>query len=85
MLQVRIAMVGKYTGLSDAYLSVLKVSCFIVQRFGNPVSINYHNYLFQCHICVLLIFLPLLPHLPPFQTYSYIYHSSASNLINLEQ
>lgn len=25
-LQVRIAMVGKYTGLSDAYLSVIKVT-----------------------------------------------------------
>lgn len=26
MIQVRIAMVGKYTGLSDSYLSVLKVN-----------------------------------------------------------
>jgi CTP synthase (UTP-ammonia lyase) len=26
LFQVRIAMVGKYTGLSDSYLSVVKVS-----------------------------------------------------------
>jgi len=26
-LQIKIAMVGKYTGLSDSYLSVLKVGC----------------------------------------------------------
>lgn len=29
--QVNIAMVGKYTGLSDSYLSVLKVTFFKVQ------------------------------------------------------
>ena len=35
LLQVRIAMVGKYTGLSDAYLSVLKAlqhACLAVNR-----------------------------------------------------
>ena len=30
MVQVRIAMVGKYTGLTDSYLSVLKVTLSIV-------------------------------------------------------
>jgi CTP synthase (UTP-ammonia lyase) len=29
MFQVKIAMVGKYTGLSDSYLSVLKVKLLI--------------------------------------------------------
>lgn len=33
ILQVRIAMVGKYTGLSDSYLSVLKVYDFKVSTF----------------------------------------------------
>jgi hypothetical protein len=38
--QVRIAMVGKYTGLSDAYLSVLKVHYFsiILSSFPPPYS-----------------------------------------------
>lgn len=31
--QVRIAMVGKYTGLSDSYLSVLKVKSFFFSGF----------------------------------------------------
>ena len=37
--QVRIAMVGKYTGLSDSYLSVLKVTlCFYI--FGTVTVLN---------------------------------------------
>ena len=32
-VQVKIAMVGKYTGLSDAYLSVLKVNCLLQDMF----------------------------------------------------
>lgn len=39
-LQVRIAMVGKYTGLSDAYLSVLKVNIFITWKKKLQFEIN---------------------------------------------
>lgn len=36
ILQVRIAMVGKYTGLSDSYLSVLKVNALFLENFVYP-------------------------------------------------
>ena len=36
-VQVRIAMVGKYTGLSDSYLSVLKVKLFYQNPLVQPL------------------------------------------------
>lgn len=44
--QVHIAMVGKYTGLSDSYLSVLKVHLVIT---------SYSKSLFQLELLCILI------------------------------
>lgn len=54
--QVRIAMVGKYTGLSDSYLSVLKVSTFITHQ-SNVVRFLYVAYLLDGSVFVILSFL----------------------------
>ena len=45
-MQVRIAMVGKYTGLSDSYLSVLKVSA--LYSFLMLCIVSYASLLLRC-------------------------------------
>lgn len=46
--QVRIAMVGKYTGLSDSYLSVLKVNFFFTQNYA--IQLANSNHLFTLSV-----------------------------------
>lgn len=57
-------MVGKYTGLSDSYLSVLKVSRFTVRSYVNPISINHQDIFY--YACEIASFSTLL-------NFSYIY------------
>lgn len=46
-LQVRIAMVGKYTGLSDSYLSVLKVNVLFIENIVYPSVAFFYPLLFK--------------------------------------